>query len=296
MQPGILKPLALTLCFVFSSAVAYQLLPDFRRRATLARLGRAAGKEPIRSPMLRFLKPFISSHARWFRSWKLVGYRSRKEKDLVAAGLKAFLSVDELLAWKTMFALLFPFLIAVAFPSARHPLVLVILVALFSALPDFFLKDMANRRKRQILRDLPFSIDLLTLIVEAGLDFSAGLRRVLDRLRPGPLRDELAILLRDIRLGTSRAEALRALANRCDIVQVSSFAAVLIQADQLGASIGPVLRVQSDQMRTERFQTAEKKGAQAATKILFPLVLFIMPATFIIILGPIILRFIYGLG
>jgi tight adherence protein C len=295
MQAAVLEPLALVLSFAFFSAVGYQILPDFRRRATLAQLGRAAGKEPLRSPLLRILKPILSSQEHWFRGLKLAGYRSRKEKEIVAAGLKGLLSVDELLAWKTMFAIVWPSFIALMFDMARQPFVFIALVALFSALPDFLLKDMANTRKQQILRALPFAVDLLTLLVEAGLDFSAGLRRVLDRLPPGALHDELGILLRDIRLGTPRSEALRALSNRCDMVPLNSFTGVLIQADQLGASIGPVLRSQADQMRTERFQSAEKRGAQAATKILFPLILFIMPATFIIILGPIILRFIHGI-
>jgi tight adherence protein C len=95
-------------------------------------------------------------------------------------------------------------------------------------------------------------------------------------------------------VGASRQQALRNLAARVDMQEIRSFTALLIQADILGASIGPVLRAQSDLLRTQRFQAAERAGAYAATKLLFPLILFIMPAVFIVIFGPIALNFIYG--
>jgi tight adherence protein C len=103
-------------------------------------------------------------------------------------------------------------------------------------------------------------------------------------------------MLREIRLGTTRSEALRSLAVRCGVPEVSSFSSVLIQADRLGASIGTVLRAQSDLMRAERFQRAEKAGARASSIVLVPLVLFILPAALLVIVGPVMLRFIYGMG
>jgi tight adherence protein C len=171
-----------------------------------------------------------------------------------------------------------------------------LLAIAFSFLPDFLLKDMVARRQRAIVRALPFSVDLLTLVVEAGLDFSQGLQRVVERGPAGPLADELSLMLREIRLGTTRSDALRSLAERCGVPEVSSFSSVLIQADRLGASIGTVLRAQSDLMRAERFQRAEKAGARASSIVLVPLVLFILPAALLVIVGPVILRFIYGMG
>ena len=117
----------------------------------------------------------------------------------------------------------------------------------------------------------------------------------MERRRFGPLRDELTTVLNDIRLGTSRAEALKAFAARVEVPEVSSFVSVLVQADALGASIGPVLQAQAERMRTERFQRAEREGAKASQKILFPLVLFIFPSVLIVIIGPVVLNFIYGM-
>jgi len=110
----------------------------------------------------------------------------------------------------------------------------------------------------------------------------------------GALRDELSTILNDIRLGKSRAEALKSFSQRVEIPEVSSFVSVLVQADMLGASIGPVLQQQAERMRVERNQRAEKAGAKASQKILFPLVLFIFPAVLIVIIGPVALQFIYG--
>ena len=114
--------------------------------------------------------------------------------------------------------------------------------------------------------------------------------------RLGALADELSLMLREIRLGTTRSDALRGLAKRCAVPEVASFSSVLIQADRLGASIGQVLRSQADIMRAERFVRAEKAGARASTMILLPLVIFILPAALLVIVGPVLLRFIYGIG
>ena len=114
--------------------------------------------------------------------------------------------------------------------------------------------------------------------------------------RSSRVADELSLMLREIRLGTTRSDGLRNLAERCGVPEVSSFSSVLIQADRLGASIGTVLRAQADLMRAERFQRAEKAGARASSIILVPLVLFILPAALLVIVGPVLLRFIYGMG
>ena len=150
---------------------------------------------------------------------------------------------------------------------------------------------MIATRRKAIVRALPYTLDLLTLSVEAGLDFIAAIQRLIQRARPNALLTEFNHMLREIRLGTSRSDALRSLADRLQIEEISSFTTLLIQADQLGASIGNVLRAQADQMRTRRFQAAETAGARASQFILFPLVIFIFPAIFIIILGPVVLSF-----
>lgn len=282
--------------FASISFLVYLLLPDFRRRAALARLDAAEGREALESPLLKLMQPLLRAIAPWVSHYKLTSYRAAKEKQIAGAGLKDALNTDEFLAWKIVFAILGPLTMAVIFDFAKHPLMVVLLAILFSFLPDFILKDMVSKRQRAIVRALPFSVDLLTLVVEAGLDFSQGIQRVVERGPEGPLADELSLMLREIRLGTTRSDALRGLADRCSVPEVASFCSVLIQADRLGASIGSVLRAQSDLMRAERFQRAEKAGARASSIVLVPLVIFILPAALLVIVGPVILRFIYGIG
>ncbi|MGH9324126.1 MAG: type II secretion system F family protein [Vicinamibacteria bacterium] len=294
------SPLFLILAYltIFASVsfMVYLMLPDFRRRAALARLDAAEGREEVQSPLLKMMQPLLRAVAPWVAHYKLSGYRAAKEKQIAGAGLKDALSTDEFLAWKIVVAILGTLMMAVIFHFARHPLMVVLLAIAFSFLPDFLLRDMVARRQKAIVRALPFSVDLLTLVVEAGLDFSQGLQRVVERGPAGPLADELSLMLREIRLGTTRSEALRSLAKRCGVPEVSSFSAVLIQADRLGASIGTVLRAQADLMRAERFQRAEKAGARASSIVLVPLVIFILPAALLVIVGPVLLRFIYGMG
>jgi tight adherence protein C len=283
---------------IFASAtmLVYLLLPDFRARAAMARLGAAEGKEPLESPLLQLMHPLLRAIAPFVSHYELEGYRASKEKQIAAAGMRDGLSTDEFLAWKVAFAIIGPLVMATIFHFARHPVMIVILAIVFSFLPDFLLRDMVNKRQRAIVRSLPFSVDLLTLVVEAGLDFSQGLQRVVERGPSGPLSDELSLMLREIRLGTTRSEALRSLSERCGVPEVTSFTSVLIQADRLGASIGSVLRAQADVMRAERFQRAEKAGARASSLVLMPLVIFILPAALLVIVGPVLLRFIYGIG
>ena len=135
---------------------------------------------------------------------------------------------------------------------------------------------------------------MLALSVEAGLDFVAAVNKVVRKSRPGPLVHELGLVINEMRLGATRSDAFRNMAFRCDVRELSSFVSILVQADKLGVSIGKVLRAQSDKMRTERFQKAERMGAVASQKLLFPLILCIMPAIFIVFFGPLIVRFVTG--
>lgn len=143
---------------------------------------------------------------------------------------------------------------------------------------------------------MPFIVDLLALSTEAGLDFVGAIGKVVEKAVHSPLVEEFAQLLKEIKVGSSRQEALREMAVRISMPEMNSFVAILISADQMGASIGKILRQQSDQIRTERLIRAEKAGAAAAQKILFPLVLFILPSVLLMVFGPFILGFIYPNG
>jgi tight adherence protein C len=177
----------------------------------------------------------------------------------------------------------------------RNPGMFVLAGILGFFLPDRLVADLRKSRERKILRALPGAVDVLSLSVEAGLEFLIAIQRLVEQRRFGPLRDELTTVLNDVRLGHSRSEALKAFATRVEMPEVSSFVSVLVQADALGASIGPVLQSQAERMRVERFQRAEREGARASQKILFPLVLFIFPAVLIVIIGPVVLNFVYGM-
>jgi len=140
-------------------------------------------------------------------------------------------------------------------------------------------------RRDKIVAGLPTVLDLLTLSIEAGMSFDHALQRLVKRLR-GPLIDELALMLRDIQLGTSRAQALTALAERADAPELTSFVRALNQADRLGVPLAQMLRSQAEDLRHRLRNEAEEHAMRAPVKMLFPTVLLIFPAIFIVILGP----------
>jgi len=139
-------------------------------------------------------------------------------------------------------------------------------------------------------RALPYAIDLLSLSVAAGLDFTEALARIVAQLGQSPLAVELGEMLRQIKLGKARVEALRDLSRRVDMPELSSVVSALIQTDELGGNLGPILRAQAHQLRIERSNYAEKQAMKAPVKILFPLIFFIFPTVLIMIAGPIALK------
>jgi tight adherence protein C len=161
--------------------------------------------------------------------------------------------------------------------------------------PNSWLQGRIHKRKDIIQRALPDALDMLTICVEAGLAFESALQRVSDQWR-GPLSDEFARVVAEIRLGVPRGQALRRMAQRCDLPDVGSFVAVLVQADSMGTSIAHVLRSQADQMRVLRRQRAEEKANKAPIKMLMPMLIFIFPALFVVILGPAVPTLISGFG
>lgn len=158
----------------------------------------------------------------------------------------------------------------------------------FYALPTLWLSSQISSRQTEIVKALPDALDLLTISVEAGLGFDAALSKVAEKWD-----NELSLafnrVIQEIRMGKLRREALRDMADRMDVTDVSSFVAAIIQADQLGVSIAKVLRIQSEQMRIRRRQRAEEKAHQAPVKMLFPMVFLVFPALFIVLLGPAVL-------
>jgi tight adherence protein C len=152
--------------------------------------------------------------------------------------------------------------------------------------PLIWVRDRVRARHRAIARALPYALDLLMLSVEAGLDFSAALTKVVEKGRAGPLAQELSVVLKELKLGKSREEALRNLQRRVDLPALTSFVHALVHADRMGTPLGKVLRVLSTELRVERTHRAEKLANEAPVKLLLPLVLCIFPTLFLMLFGP----------
>lgn len=230
---------------------------------------------------------------------KDINYRKNIERILLTAGMSRELSIDEYIGLRFLYGIMFPLLLMImnfALEMELPVLFLVGLVPLGYKLPDIHTKGVRNSRIQSVRVDLPFFIDLLALSTEAGLDFIGAIQRIVDKAENSVLANELAIVLQDIKLGSSRIDSMKRLAQRLDMGEITSFVAVLADADATGASIAQVLKDQSIQMRLERFVRAEKAGARASQLILIPIVLFILPAVFIMVFGPVALQFNQGGG
>jgi tight adherence protein C len=174
---------------------------------------------------------------------------------------------------------------------AGHPIVASALGAAAAwVATGFALHSRARERREAIERGLPFALDMLTLCVAAGLDFNAALARVVTRARRGPLAAELARLDGMLRMGTPRREAFVQCSRHTPSRALSALLALLAQADRLGTGIGPTLRASAARLRAARFARAERRGAAAAQMLLLPLIFCIMPATFIVVFGPLAIR------
>jgi tight adherence protein C len=154
--------------------------------------------------------------------------------------------------------------------------------------PDLYLYQRGYDRAERLRRDLPDAIDLMTISVEAGLGFDAAVQQV-GHHTEGPLAEEFVRMLREMQLGKSRTQALRGLAERCNVDDVRTFVSAMVQADSFGIPIAQVLRVQASEMRIKRRQRAETKAQQVPVKITVPLIFFILPCLFIPVLGPAVL-------
>lgn len=179
------------------------------------------------------------------------------------------------------------FLVAHTLAGAAQTRVLTFIVCLIAGivLPDTLLQQKTTKRQALIRKALPDTIDLLIVSVEAGMGFDGAISKVVEKTK-GPLTEELALCLDEIRVGKMRGDALKDMAARIDIPEITSFVAAVYQADQLGVSIARVLHVQSEAIRTARVQRIREIAAKLPVKMLFPLVFFIFPAIFVVLLGP----------
>lgn len=293
--------LAAGLMIIFGTVfwLVYRQLSGALTGAAKAQLGVAEDME-IKSFILKFSKKL-------YRGLIMIIARNLLSEDkekairrkLVTAGALDLLPPLEFMAFKIFLGFGLPIGIIAYNVISRAGLstTMIIGIGLFGWFyPNLWVNGLKKARQDAITLALPFVIDMLTLSTEAGMDFMGAVQKVCEKARPSPLIEELERVLKEVQLGASRGDALRNFAWRVDMESISSFVAILVTADQMGAPIGAVLRAQSDLLRNERFLKAEKAGAAASQKILFPLIFLILPAVFIMIFGPVVLQFIYGGG
>jgi tight adherence protein C len=221
-------------------------------------------------------------------------WRSRMQARFTSMGRPEFRPQD-FIAFQQMCTVGFGILALLVLNVMHRPLPYAIVGGVFGyVFPYIWLRDQIQRRQYAIARALPYHIDLLTLSVEAGLDFQAALGTVVEKGRGGALLEEFNLMLNEMRLGKTRAEALRNMADRIQLTEMSAFVGNLIQADRMGTSLGKVLRIQSTQMRISRTHRAEKLANEAPVKMLLPLIACIFPTVFLILFGPIVYRLMVG--
>jgi tight adherence protein C len=212
---------------------------------------------------------------------------------LVSAGLAKTVSPVGFLASKVLLGALGVALGAVLGALAGSPTKAILVAAAGGLLgffgPDVIVTSRTRRRRDLMRRELPDSLDVLAVSVEAGLGFDAALARLGEYLE-GPLVEEFLLVLAELRIGESRANALRKMADRADIPELTSVVNSLIQAEQLGSPLGRMLRIQAQESRGRRQVAAEEKAMKAPVKMLIPTAIFIFPAMFVVILGPAMLK------
>ncbi|HSO95083.1 MAG TPA: type II secretion system F family protein [Acidimicrobiia bacterium] len=248
----------------------------------------------------RVVNPIVDAFGNIAQRFTPQGYRDQVARKLVLGGLAQKLSVDQVLVWKlcgmmsgllwlplVLFVLRLNGIIAFAF--------VVVLWGVSFMLPDVHLSRAIDTRRHDIAVQLPDILDLLVISVEAGLGFEQALERTTSAV-PGPLSDEFRRMLRETSFGSSRADALRSMDERCDVPELRTFVVAMLQADTFGVSIVRILRSQADEMRVRRKLRAQQQAQKLPVKMLFPLVFCIFPSIFVVILGPAMIQLSHTLG
>ena len=277
--------------------VARMLLQEQEARAAQDNLADLRDRKAT-NPLVKITRPMFTQYVvpmiRGKDFWDVK--RRMYRRKLIAAGLKDELTPDEFIAFKLFLIIFFP--IVGGLLRAGDFLDAPVWAIIGSTVggwfyPDMWMKGRIQARQKQILKSMPFIVDLLALSTEAGLDFIGAIGKVVEKANPSPLVEELGQLLKEIKVGAARQDALREMAIRIDMTQINSFVSILISADQMGASIGKILRQQSETIRTERMVRAEKAGAAAASQVMIPVIFIIVPAVMLMVFGPFALSFIY---
>ncbi|MBR2440825.1 MAG: type II secretion system F family protein [Lentisphaeria bacterium] len=211
------------------------------------------------------------------------------EQNIGAAGMDEVLTVEQYLGLCILSPVM-GIVITIILLAGGNGGIGILLGVLLALWPTLWLKATVKKRHLEILKALPNLLDLLTLSVEAGKDFLSALRDILAKRKRDALTDEFSRALHEIQLGKKRQVALREMAERVRQPELMSVVGSIVQADEMGVSIGQLLKIQSDQLRMKRFALAEKLANETPVKILFPVVVFIFPAVLVLLLAPIMMQ------
>lgn len=244
----------------------------------------------------RALVPVMGGLTSLGRRFTPVGYTDNVRKKFINSGNGSAEAVDRFMAIRVLTLLsivpitwFFFIWNPIGFEGMMQWLCFLLFFAAAMIGPDTILSRRVQERQHDLRVTLPDILDLLTISVEAGLGFEQALDRVINAV-PGPLADEFARMLGEVRAGASRSEAMRALDQRTNVPEVRSFVLAVLQADTFGVSIGRVLRAQAEEMRIKRRQLAQEKAQKAPVKMLIPMVFCIFPALFVVVIGPAIIN------
>ena len=251
-----------------------------------AQFGEDARPIPV---LFRIFLPFSPNFRRLCASESLAGTMKKLREQLAMAGYEQALTAEQFMTVRILLGG-FGVLFTILFFAANNPSAGLLVLACTMLYPQVWLRKLVAKRHLQILKALPNVLDLLTLSVEAGKDFVTALRDILSRRPPDELGLELRKALHEIQLGKPRQTALKEMTLRVRQPELTSVLNAIIQSDELGVSIGQVLRIQADQLRAKRFARAEKLASEAPVKILFPVALLIFPAVFTIVIAPMLMR------
>jgi tight adherence protein C len=296
--------LASVLCWATAAGMFAWYAAGVARQITYVTLADGRRQERRLPVVFRILLPLTPNLKPMAQSAGMEKVRAQSGAMIVTAGYEGLLSGWEFISLKMLTPLfLGPFWCILMHAATRSlpairpafPMLSIIGVLLAYLYPVMWLRSAVKKRQAQILRAMPFVLDLLTLSVEAGLDFMTAMQRSTERPVIDPLSEELLRAIREIQIGSPRRKALKAMSDRINLSDMRSLVNALVQADELGVSIGSILRIQSDQIRVRRFERAEKLANEAPVKLLAPLMLFIFPSVFLILLGPVIFRLVQQL-
>jgi tight adherence protein C len=241
----------------------------------------------------RVVAPLLEGLTGIARRFTPAGFGEGVAQKLVMAGNPENLNVDKILVMKLLgivsVVLWIPIVIGLGFGGMLAIVAVLVLWGTSFMYPDVLINRKIEDRQKEISRKLPDILDLLVISVEAGLGFEQALDRTTVAV-PGALSDEFRRMLHEIRIGSSRADALRAMADRTEVPELRAFIMAMLQADTFGVSISRLLRSQADEMRTRRRLRAQEQAQKAPVKMLFPLVFCIFPSIFVVILGPAIIQ------